>query len=316
LNFADNACAALSSGLLPEGGSLVGVVFHAIYADRAELKDPSLAPNQNITVEDLRRFLDLMLRSGYKAVTPRQVDQGLRPGGNYLLVTFDDGYYNNTRALDVLEQFHTPGLFFVSSGHVLQGKAFWWDALARELRQRGAANAIETEMRRMKILDSDQIEHAVRARFGRDALRPRGDLDRPLDARELRDFARHRWVHIGNHTRDHAILPNCVAEEMKRQIEGCQRHLASITGRAPIAIAYPSGDYSREVVDAASAAGLRIGFTARPCTNRLDMESNKARMTLGRYMVWGGEDFALQCRKIKANFIPGHLLKTLMMSAY
>ena len=64
------------------------------------------------------------------------------------------------------------------------------------------------------------------------------------------------------------------------------------------------------------ARTVRIGFTARPCTNRLDMDSDKARMTLGRYLVWGGEDFALQCRKIRANFIPGHLLKTLMMSAY
>jgi peptidoglycan/xylan/chitin deacetylase (PgdA/CDA1 family) len=104
---------------------------------------------------------------------------------------------------------------------------------------------------------------------------------------------------------------------MKLQIEGCQADLAAITGHRPLAIAYPNGDYSRETVQAARAAGLRLGWTVRPCANRLmPRDSDSARMTLGRHHVWGGEDVALQCRKIRAGFIPGHLLKSLMMSAY
>jgi len=318
LRAADNACAALSPGLLPKAGSLVGVNFHALYADRAEMENLSLAPNQDMTVEDLRRFLALMLQSGWQAVSAQQVDQGLPPGGHYLLLTFDDGYFNHTRALAVLEQFHAPGLFFISSRHVVEGKGFWWDALARELRLRGASDdEVETEIARMKIGQHEQIEQALRVRFGRDALKPRGDLDRPLAPDELRDFSRHRWVSIGNHTRDHAILPNCTPQEMKLQIEGCQADLAAITGHRPLAIAYPNGDYSRETVQAARAAGLRLGWTVRPCANRLmPRDSDSARMTLGRHHVWGGEDVALQCRKIRAGFIPGHLLKSLMMSAY
>jgi peptidoglycan/xylan/chitin deacetylase (PgdA/CDA1 family) len=250
-------------------------------------------------------------------VTDGQVADGLAPGRNHLLVTFDDGYFNNAQVLPVLEQAGVPATFYVSTSHVLEGKAFWWDVLAREMRQRGAAErAINAEIRRMKIWSNDRIEASLKLRFGERALRPRGDLDRPLAASELRDMARHPLVSVGNHTCDHAILPNCTPAERRRQIGDCQIALAAITGKAPTSIAYPNGDYSREVVEDAQAAGLRVGVTVRPCTTHLPLAAGKASMTLGRYLVWGDEDLRVQRRKMAASFVPGNLLRTLMLSAY
>jgi peptidoglycan/xylan/chitin deacetylase (PgdA/CDA1 family) len=317
LALADNFCARLSSGLLPEAGSLAAVLFHSLYRNEAQLRNPTLAPGQDMTVEAFRRFTGVLLDSGYTPVSPGQVEAGLAPGGNYVMITFDDGYFNNTLALDVLAQFHAPATFFISSDHVLQNKGFWWDAFSRELAEHGAGDrARNAEIRRVKSWSSQRIEDWLRQRYGQSALTPRGDLDRPFRPDELRDFSREKWVHIGNHTRAHAILTDCTPTEMARQIAGCQADLKEITGRAPIAIAYPNGGYSRTVVNASRAAGLSVGLTVRPCVNRLALDDEKSRMTLGRFLVSGCEDFQIQCRKMNSGFIPSNRLKVFMTPGY
>jgi peptidoglycan/xylan/chitin deacetylase (PgdA/CDA1 family) len=317
LNTLDDLFVALGPGTFHADGTLVTVLFHSIHSSRREVGSPLLAPNQDITVDDLRAFLDMMLADGFRPVSPAEIERGIAGGTKGLLITFDDGYFNNTRALDVLAQYQAPALFFISSNHVLQAKGFWWDALARELRGRGAGERlVRREIRRMKLWSHERIEAWLRAQYGPRALVPRSDLDRPFSADELRDFSRNRWVHLGNHTRDHAILPNCRVEEMKQQIEGCQHDLVGITGREPIAIAYPNGGYSRAAVACAQAAGLRVGFTVRPFGNALPLQAGKRAMTLGRHLVWGAEDPRRQCRKLGARFVPSHMIKSLLMSAY
>jgi peptidoglycan/xylan/chitin deacetylase (PgdA/CDA1 family) len=314
LHLADDLALALASRAQPEGDALVSVLFHSLYRDEGQLSDPSLAPNQNVTVENFRAFVGGMLERGYTAVSPAAIDAGLACGGKYLAITFDDGYFNNTLALDVLQQFEVPATFFVSADHVLQNKAFWWDALHRQLASAGApARVLAAELRKLKSLPPEQIEQTLRTRFGASALRPRSDLDRPFAPGELRDFARSRWVHIGNHTCNHAILTNCAAQDVRRQISGCQEALQELVGYAPIAIAYPNGNFSESVVDASLASGLRVGFTVLPHRNKLPLTPRK-RMTLGRVLFEGEKDVGGQCRKLAASFIPSHLVTMLIHS--
>ena len=317
LRLADDFFVALGPRALPESGGLVSVLFHALYRNKAELRDAALAPGQGVTQEDFRSFVDAVLDSGYRVISPEQVDSGLEPGSNYMLITFDDGYYNNTRALDVLEQFQVPATFFVSSRHVLQNKAFWWDAFSRQLARAGVTERmLNTQIRKFKALSSGGIEYYLQQRFGQSVLQPHSDLDRPFTAGELTDFTRNKWVRLGNHTHDHAILPNYSRCEMLRQIKECQKELTQIAGYAPIAIAYPNGNYCQAAVDAALAAGLRVGFTVRPSRNALPLDSEYDRMTLGRFLFWGGRDAREQCRKFSSNFVPSNALRTLMNKSY
>lgn len=317
LEAADNLCAAMGPALPRGPGSLITVLFHSLYRNSGQIGDSVLAPNQNVTVEDLRRFVGVVLDSGHTVVSPAQVDAGLEPGGNYVMLTFDDGYFNNTLALDVLDEFRVPATFFICSEHVLGEKAFWWDCLSRELAKTGAsARSRSAEINRIKIWTAEKIEAHLHACFGKAALRPQSDLDRPFTRAELRDFSRHKWVHLGNHTCDYAILTNYRPDEMARQIQGCQQALAELAGYAPIAISYPNGNYSPSVLEASQAAGLRVGITVLPRRNRLPLDGGKSRMTLGRFLFWGGQDAARQCRKFGSGFIPSNMLKTLIRSAY
>ena len=206
--------------------------------------------------------------------------------------------------------------FFISSNHVLEGKAFWWDVLNRALVKAGLTeHRRNVEIARIKHLEAGRIDAYLHSHFGVDSMRPHSDRDRPFTRNELTSFARHRWVHLGNHTCDHAILTGCSPAEMQRQIQQCQDALTEIAGYAPLAISYPNGDHSAAVVDAARAAGLRVGLTVRPCHNRLPLQWDARLMKLGRFYFYGDNDPRDELLKWRAGFIPSNFIKRALKQA-
>lgn len=316
LQAADDFFVAGARGA-PASGTLMGVMFHSLCVDAGEGDGRALPRDQNVTVDEFRRFVDAVLEAGYTVVSPAQVDRGLDPDGRHAMITFDDGYFNNTLALDVLREFQVPATFFVSTDPVLEGKAFWWEAFGRRLTDAGVHGAARaTEFRRLKTWTSERVDSYLKEQFGDSVMNPRGDFDRPFTADELRDFARSEWVHLGNHTCAHAILTHLSPSEIAKEIQGCQDALTRITGQSPIAIAYPNGNHSPAAVHASLAAGLRVGMTVRPHRNSLPLADEQSRMTLGRFWFRGGENARAQCRKFSARFVPSNTLKTLINSGY
>ena len=315
LTTLDNCAIAVDRGAKGKD-SLVNVLFHSLYENHAQLSSRALAANQNVTVADFRGFVEEMLESNYTVVSPAQIDAGLAPGGRYLTITFDDGYFNNALALDVLNQFRVPATFFMSTDHVHQNKAFWWDAYSRELSRSGASQSTQkTAIQRLKVCTPEKIDAFLFQRFGSSVFQPISDLDRPFTAPELQQFALNPWVHIGNHTRNHAILTNCTPDAMANQIEDCQAALADLVGYRPVAIAYPNGNCSPAVIQAALTAGLCLGFTVAPQRPRLPLIST-TRMTMGRFIFHGSQNIRRQCRLFGVRFVPSHTLKNLLHSAY
>jgi peptidoglycan/xylan/chitin deacetylase (PgdA/CDA1 family) len=310
----DNAVVGAGNAA-PSNGSLVGVIFHALCERSAQPGSSTLAPNLAVPVPVFRAFVEQMLELGFMVVSPGQIDAGLDPAGRHLAITFDDGYFNNSLALQVLEEFRVPASFFVSSGHVQSGRAFWWDALSREL-SRNAADGPElrAEIERLKGLGNGEAERFLCERFGASFLKPCGDQDRPFTPSELAQFAASPWVNLGNHTRDHAILTNCTQQEGLKQILACQQALEDMSGQRPVAIAYPNGNTSQAVVETAVQAGLRVGFTVRPHRTPVPLTS-EARMSIGRFFFHGEKDVRRQCRMFAAPFVPSLALKSLVHRA-
>ncbi len=282
-------------------------LFHAVVRDPVA-HTPLLAPELSVTADDMRRFLDAALRAGYAPVAAGDL---ARPGPTEvarkrLVVTFDDGYFNNTLALPVLEEFGVPAVFFISTAHVDESRSFWWDTVARLWRHRGTPDQrIRRELERLKWLAPGEIERMLAFHAGTEALRPLSDVDRPFGASELRDFARSRWVSLGNHTAQHTILTRCSDDEAERAISDGQRQLEAITGEKTDLIAYPDGAFSPAVVAAARRAGHRLGFTCEPRSNGLPLDSEGA-MTLGRHAIRHGQDYsALLPRLATRTVLPG-----------
>jgi peptidoglycan/xylan/chitin deacetylase (PgdA/CDA1 family) len=287
-----------------EDGMLLSFLFHSLYKGSDEPRSGVVDPQQEITVEMFRRFIDHFQQHRYTFVSPGDIVRGLRAGGKYVLVTFDDGYYNNVRALPVLAEFHVPAVFFVSTGHVRAGKAFWWDAARRETQNSGMPKErVDRLFAELKKLRTAEAETRLKDEFGAGVLIPVSDLDRPFTLAELRDFASQPWVSIGNHTSDHAILTSYTAAEALAQIQCAQDDLLAITGKPAEIIAYPNGEQSPTIVEAARSVGLRLGVGVHPGRNRLPLHPGAPEaMTLKRFTLNAGAAIDAQCRMSRSGF--------------
>jgi peptidoglycan/xylan/chitin deacetylase (PgdA/CDA1 family) len=295
------ACGYLS--LFRERGGLLGFMFHSLFRDEREIARDLVDPLQRTTVDQFRQFVEYYLQHGYRFVAPPDLAGGLNPGGKYALISFDDGYFNNTLALPVLDEFRVPATFFIATDYVRANKCFWWDVLYRERAARGASGGqIGREANALKSLEADLIEAELAAQFGPGALAPRGDIDRPISPDELRDFARHPRVHLGNHTAGHAILTNYPPDQARRQVEAAQEALRELCGVTPAAIAYPNGGHDWRVVRTCAEAGLAFGFTMRPeKTPLLAGGCPPDPFRLGRFAPHGDEPMLRQCRTYRSD---------------
>jgi peptidoglycan/xylan/chitin deacetylase (PgdA/CDA1 family) len=294
----DDSLTNLSLRVGPERNLLISFLFHGLFTGADEVASGTADPQQAITVDMFRTLVGHFKSHSYRFVSPLEIVQGLPPGGKYVLLTFDDGYYNNVRALPILEKFDVPAVFFISTAHVKEQKAFWWDVVYREYCKRpGQLSGIDRVIAAYKLLKTHEVEAHLKKAYGENALRPVGDSDRPFSSSELRQFAKHKCVFLGNHTTDHAILPNYSRAEIQEQISGAQEDLKEISGQVPTIIAYPSGKVSAEIHQIARDAGLNLGIGVRPGRNQLPIKtgSNQA-MSLRRFTPWGDREIEQQCR--------------------
>lgn len=300
---ADRVFGSVTRLLLGAPKALTVAMFHAFLEDGEDQGPPSINTRYAVTVRQFRWFMETSRDAGYKFASPYDILSGLEPGVPHMLVTFDDGYANNLRALPVLEEFNAPCLVFVSANHVVHQKAFWWDVVYRYRTGSGHSHAAAIEeTHALWSRPHDQIEAYILEQFGADALLPNGETDRPLTVAELVDLAAHRHIYIGNHTLDHVRLPLCPYDEMLRQIVEAQNVLKMMVSDVVPAIAYPGGYVNTTAIRAAREAGMQMGFSSSPTRNDLPLnaESNQ-RLTLGRYCLFGDRPIRQQVARLQSH---------------
>ncbi|MDB5356853.1 MAG: hypothetical protein JWN24_3306 [Phycisphaerales bacterium] len=305
IRSADSAVARLYLSLFKERDALLPFLFHSLFRDQREIAKNVVDPLQRTTIAQFRQFIEYYLEHGYRFVSPADLLAGLEPGGKYALITFDDGYYNNSLAVPVLKEFDVPAVFFISTDHVQHNKCYWWDVLYRERTAQGAPERqIYREAVALKKLKTAQIEEQLSAQFSPSAFAPRGDIDRPFSPPELKEFAANPQVHLGNHTAGHAILTNYSAEEVRSQVQSAQEALREMTGTTPISIAYPNGGHNDQIIQICREAGLKLGFTVRPEKRDLPLDASApGLLRLGRFTPHGESPIVTQCRTYRSDVL-------------
>jgi peptidoglycan/xylan/chitin deacetylase (PgdA/CDA1 family) len=310
-NRLDQQLALAHLALVPERPALLIFMFHVLFEDKAAMTRQLVDPQQHITTQIFAEFIAYYQACGYTFVAPADVLRGLDPAGKYVLITFDDGYYNNHLALPILRKYGVSATFFISTYHVQANHAFWWDVVYRErLRQPLAAAAQQAEYALLKGLRHEEVDDYLRVNFGDEALRPVSDLDRPFTPTELQAFAREPEVILGNHTAHHAVLTNYAPTAAAQELAECQQYLAQLTGHEPVAVAYPNGNCSPAVVAAAAHVGLRLGATVQAGKNYLPLVPAPANnLQLKRFLLWGDQDVQAQCALFRTDFHLKQLLR-------
>jgi len=268
-----------------EKNALIIFTFHIIFRNNEEPTLNHVKPQLGITVDQFSQFVQYFLNHDYSFITPNDIINGLDPKKKYIMVTFDDGYFNNIHILPVLKEYKIPAVFFISTNNVIKNKCFWWDVLYRQRIKTGLSiGEIRHEGSQLKAKKNQEIEQYLMTRFGEKAFHPISDIDRPFTPMELKTFSREKYVCIGNHTSDHTILTNYNTDEIKSQMRDAQDYIHDITGISPIIISFPDGKYSDEVMNASKEIGFQLGVTGDFKKNYLPINGDKNNyMRLGRF---------------------------------
>lgn len=274
------------SHLIPEDNkpSLLVFYFHKIFKKDKDIYNSGVDPQQGTTLENFKEFIEYFLESGYKFIHPDDILNSLntRKNKNNILITFDDGYYNNSLVLPLLKEYKTPTLFFISSENVILGEVFWWDILYRLKKEGTSEVKLSLLKSKFKKMNPDQIRKLIIKDFSEKAFKPINEYERPFSVDELKNFSKEQFVIIGNHTANHAILTNCSYKMVVNQICKAQNDLYRIIGRKPKYISYPDGKFSTQIIKITKELGLYLGFTTVRGKNYLHIQNENNFFTIKR----------------------------------
>lgn len=246
--------------------TLICFYFHKIFPDNAELNE-AVDIQQGTDLNIFRIFIEYFLEQDYRFIRYNQIEN--LTGGKNILITFDDGYFNNSLVLPLLEQYNIPALFFVSTEHIIKQELFWWDVLFHQKISLVQKDIIK---KKLKKLNPDSIRNFLISQFGETGFKPGNDLERPFSPSELKDFANHPLVNIGNHTKNHANLSYCSDDEIRYEFLRSQDDFLNILGFKPDSISYPNGSFNKKVLHLAKESGFKFGFTTVRKHNNLPLD--------------------------------------------
>lgn len=298
--LADAGIGTVRRAFLGEKPGLVSVLFHNIFHDKSAVLSGLAYPQERVIQAQFRCFLDCWRQAGYRFVSSRNIIEGLDAAGKYVLLTFDDGYCSILDVLPIIEEYQIPAILFVTSSNIETGHAYWPDVVYREEFAKGASvTEISTLIESFKKKHNSDIQQLLLERYGTTRLFQVDDIARPLTEQELVRLAIHPLIEIGNHTANHIDLTVCSVDEIRKEISGCQKSIARITGKNPVAISYPFGRYNDKIIDSAKSEGLMLGFTCDEGKNILPLNGNALKIR--RYHFLGDSAFNAQCDRFRSD---------------
>ncbi len=242
---------------------------------------------------DLRRHL-LYLRRHYRILhleaaleelyMPSKNRKQVRDRRTPLVLTFDDGYYDNyTHGLALARELQIPFTLFLAPGYVESGDYFWWregnrlvshtqvreatiEGRIYHLDQPEERNILAQEILARLCQATSVAERQEFLRAVRQALpvppsvAPEEKPALPLKWAEVRELEESGWVSFGAHTMHHPILAYLTDPgEMQREVEECRTMLEQQLGHPVRTFAYPIGQL-QHIGDNAVRAVQKAGY--------------------------------------------------------
>lgn len=259
--------------------------FHGIYESISQKELNHIDPQNNITVGKFIEFIEYFLHHNYIFIKPEDLLHELNKDQPYAMITFDDGYFNNTLAIDVLNKYRIPAVIFITTNNVYENKSFWWDIIYKyRIKEHKNFEVIRKEQSYLKKFKHEYIENYIEKNFGTISNKPWSDIDRPFNSAELYNISKNPLISIGNHTHNHAILTNYNDDEIKEEFSASNKFLFELTGSIPISMAFPNGNVNPSVLNIAEEAGFKFAFTTQNDVNILP-SVDSGIISLNRFMT-------------------------------
>lgn len=206
---------------------------------------------------------------------------------NSIVITFDDGYYDNLYyAKPILKKHGVPATLFITPGPSERNEEFWWDQLSQLFFSNAPkfGNKLELEIRRnlhqwnisnycdlksvffeihniLRYLSEAERNIVLEKleELGNTRRKLRDDY-RTLTQDELKQLAEEEIFEIGAHTMTHPSLPFEPSETQKNQIVRSKEILENIIEKSVKHFAYPFGtprDINEKIISLTKKAGFQ-----------------------------------------------------------
>jgi peptidoglycan/xylan/chitin deacetylase (PgdA/CDA1 family) len=206
--------------------------------------------------------------------------------GRFILITFDDGYLDNSElALSVLKRHAVPATFFITTGFIDGRRVAWWDEIAwmaKHAVRHLWPNRMQVDGQPEWTADetSAVIHRLLQTYKGLATAEGPAFLDEIADAtgsgrcpltndsapwmtwdqiRELQAAGQS----IGAHTVTHPVLARCCREQQRTEITESKRRIEEMLSRPVTAFSYPVGTadaFTVETEELMREAGIRWAF--------------------------------------------------------
>lgn len=235
--------------------------------------------------------------------------------GKNIVITFDDGYYDNYEvALPILKKYQVPATFFISTGYIGKSEEFWWDKLITLLTVKKQypeqyhlknelydyiwqTDSVEKRLNMIKSmhtllrLETYQIhskwlgEIEKWADISYDEISNISLKNRSLSVEELQKMAQESLVTIGGHTVHHASLGGLSLQEQEKEIKESIDTLSTILKKNIEVFSYPFGgkcDYTQDTYSILKKYGVKKAATteSRQYNSMLDYKYEIPRWTV------------------------------------
>lgn len=249
------------------------VLFHGLY--KPEQAHCLRHPYLYISTEEFDQIVGLLHQEGFNFISQLDLMSGKIDGCRNVMLTFDDGYFNNSYALPILEKYKVPALFFMVMDQIQQNHAFWWDIYLTQDNGRSDFQDLYFQFQGLKLQRYEDIEAGIIARFGEGALHIPTDIMRPFTLEEARKFAKHPYVAIGAHSRYHDNLSLLGGKELEENLRVSKSFLEELAGSSVGLISYPFGFFNEEVVKMSEYLGYSYGMTTKLGFNDISLLSER-----------------------------------------
>ena len=233
------------------------------------------------------------LKKYFNIIGMEQLRESLTKGtlpGRSVVITFDDGYYDNLlKAKPILEKYQAPAIFFVTTGMIDKNEEFWWDQLekiflSKKVRPKNLELNIGKRYYSWELKTKEHVKTAFKNIYSLfrympssirdDALKylldwaevgvEQRDTHRTMNYDEIKELITGGLCSIGAHTMTHCSLAFESLDKQEWEIKESKRRLTEINGEEIYDFAYPFGqkeDFSSETIKIIKKVGFKSVMT-------------------------------------------------------
>ena len=114
-----------------------------------------------------------------------------------------------------------------------------------------------------------EVEDSIKLKYGETVFQSKNDLMRPMNSKELKEFANHDEVSLANHTNNHQNLENYSIQDLESFILEGHDYLKNELDIESKSLAYPYGFYNKNTILATKKLNYKLGYTINEGKNYL-----------------------------------------------